>query len=69
MAEQLTVGLTSDQRELLLRGLRYVRSAVLLEMDEPTPDYVAGRTSQLNDIESLVEQLNGPQPAGAAARR
>ena len=46
MGENLTVGLTNDQRELLLRGLRYVRSAVLLEMDEPTPEFVAGRTSQ-----------------------
>jgi hypothetical protein len=69
MGETLTVGLTNDQRDLLLRGLRFVRSAVLLEMEEPTPEYVAGRTSQLNEIESLVEQLNGPQPAGAAARR
>jgi hypothetical protein len=69
MGETLNVGITSDQRELLLRGLRYVRSAVLLEMEEPTPEYVAGRTNQLNEIESLVEQLNGPQPAGAAAHR
>ena len=68
MGENLTVGLTNDQRELLLRGLRYVRSAVLLEMDEPTPEFVAGRTSQLHEIESLVEQLNGPQPAESASR-
>lgn len=69
MGETLTVGLTNDQRELLLRGLRFVRSAVLLEMEEPTPDYVASRNLQLNDIESLAEQLNGSQHAGAAARR
>jgi hypothetical protein len=68
MGENLTVGLSNDQRELLLRGLRYVRSAVLLEMEEPTPEYVAGRNSQLNEIESLVEQLNGPEHAASARR-
>jgi len=69
MGETVTVGLTNDQRELLLRGLRFVRSAVLLEMEEPTTDYVSARESQLHEIESLVEQLNGPEPAETRARR
>ena len=38
MSETLNVGLTKPQRELLLRGLRFVRSAVMLEVREPSTD-------------------------------
>jgi hypothetical protein len=68
MSETLTVGLTNQQRELLLRGLRFVRSAVMLEVREPSAEVDADRAAQVREIGRLVEQLEGSRPAGAAAR-
>lgn len=68
MSETLTVGLSKPQRELLLRGLRFVRSAVLLEVREPSAEVDADRAAQVREIGRLVEQLEGSRPAGAAAR-
>jgi len=65
MSETLTFGVTEDQRELLLRGLRYVRSAVALEIREPSPEVVADRSTQLKEIGRLVAQLEDARPAGA----
>jgi hypothetical protein len=68
MSETLTVGLTPEQRELLLRGLRYVRSSVALEIREPSPQVDADRRMQLGEIAQLVQHLEGAHPAGAPAR-
>jgi len=68
MSETLTVGLTNQQRELLLRGLRFVRSAVALEIREPSPEVDADRATQMREIGRLVEQLEDTRSAGAAAR-
>jgi hypothetical protein len=68
MSETLTVGLTTQQRELLLRGLRFVRSAVMLEVREPSSEVDADRATQVHEISRLVDQLEGSRPAGAAAR-
>jgi hypothetical protein len=68
MSETLNVGLTKQQREILLRGLRFVRSAVMLEVREPSTEVDADRAAQVREIGRLVEQLEGSRPAGAAAR-
>ncbi len=68
MSETLNVGLTKPQRELLLRGLRFVRSAVMLEVREPSAEVDADRAAQVREIGRLVEQLEGSRPAGTAAR-
>jgi hypothetical protein len=68
MSETLTVGLTKQQRELLLRGLRFVRSSVVLEIREPSSEVDADRATQVREINRLVEELEGSRPAGAAAR-
>lgn len=63
-----TLNLTEDQRELLLSGLRYVRSSVLLEFrDVPSNDDDRQREQKLRQIASLVDQLNGAHPAGTTA--
>ena len=67
MSETLTVGLNKQQRDLLLRGLRFVRSAVMLEVREPGPEVDAERATQVREIGRLVEQLEGSRPAGAPA--
>lgn len=67
MSETITVGLTRQERDLLLRGLRYVRSDVMLEIRDPSPAVEQDRQKQLREIASLVEQLNGAQSANAPA--
>jgi hypothetical protein len=65
MSELMHLELTDRQRELLLRGLRYVRSSRMLEIRD-TPDNAAEeRTSELSEIRHLVAMLD--QKAGAAA--
>ncbi|HXY35718.1 MAG TPA: hypothetical protein VEI07_15905 [Planctomycetaceae bacterium] len=68
MSETLTVGLTEEQREILLRGLRFARSAVALEVYDSTPETDAERKSKLREIRQLAEYLEGVRPAGTAAR-
>ncbi|HUG93230.1 MAG TPA: hypothetical protein VML55_20480 [Planctomycetaceae bacterium] len=65
MNNTLTVELTGEQRDLLLRGLSFLRSDVLLEMRDPAPDVDADRETRLDEIESLVARLRGPKPAHA----
>jgi len=67
MDETLQVGLTKTERDLLLRGLRFVRSSVLFDMRDPDPGETSDRTEQLKTITALAEQLDGSHPAGATA--
>ena len=59
MSETLTVGLTKEQRDLLLQGLRYVRSSVALEIRDPDEQFVAQRSRALKEIDLLAVQLAG----------
>ncbi len=65
MSEALTVGLTKQQRDLILRGLRYVRSSVLLEPRDPSPEVDEDRRSQLSVISELVSHLASAEPVAA----
>ena len=57
MSELTHPELNNRQRELLLRGLRYVRSSRMLEIRE-TPDKDAEeRTNELTEIRHLVAML------------
>ncbi len=59
MSENVTVALTKRERDILLRGLRYVRSSLMLDVQDPDPELDADRENQLQQIQSLVDQLNG----------
>ena len=64
MSGLLQLELTDRQRELLLRGLRFVRSSRMLEIRE-IPDKIADeRNSELSEIRQLVEILD--QKTGTA---
>lgn len=63
MSDTLTVGLTEEERSLLLRGLRFVRSSVMLEVADPEPQADGQRRAQLREINELAERLNRPQGA------
>ncbi len=60
MSETTVVELSERQRELLLQGLRYVRSSVMLDIDDrPTADSQKRRATRLQEIASLVDRLTG----------
>jgi hypothetical protein len=58
MSEALRLEMTPRQKELMLRGLRYVYSAVALEVYDPTPDNQVERRNELAEISELTNLLN-----------
>ncbi len=60
------VGLTKDQLDLVLRGLRYVRSSISMELLDYSEETAARRSQQLREVDSLVRQLNGQSEHVAA---
>ncbi len=58
MSDLFHLELTDRQRDLLLRGLRFVRSSRMLEIRE-IPDGIAEeRRDELSEIRHLVELLD-----------
>ena len=60
--------LTPKQQEILLRGLRFVRSAVALDMPEFTDELEADRRRQyaeIAEVEALVKSAAPSQSAKA----
>lgn len=60
--------LSPQQQEILLRGLRYVRNAVALEMLDYTPQVEAERKRHYAAIAELEVLINGRGAAVAVAR-
>lgn len=59
--------LTRDQKEILLRGLRFVRSSVALDVCDHTDEIEAARRSQYEEIGRLQELLEeAPVVEGAS---
>ena len=58
MNELLHLELTDRQRELLLRGLRFVRSSRMLEIREIPDNSADERKTELTEIRQLVELLD-----------
>ena len=65
MSDMFHLELTERQRELLLRGLRFVRSSRMLEIREVPDATAAERRDELGEIRHLVELLD--QKTGRAA--
>jgi len=59
MSELMTLELTSQQRDVLIRGLRYVRSSVMLSTQDPTPELDEARTGELRQLAELTAILKG----------
>ena len=53
----LQLELSSAERDVLLRGLRYVRSALMLEIREPSRDDESRRAGLLDEIQILSQRL------------
>ncbi|MCA9066624.1 MAG: hypothetical protein KDA96_26335 [Planctomycetaceae bacterium] len=65
MDASLNIELTSQERDVLLRGLRYVRSAIMLEMRDPTPDDERMRSCRLDEIQILCQRLESTDPVAS----
>ena len=59
--------LTRDQQELLLQGLRFVRSSVALDMRDYTAEYDAERRRQYDRINTLEALLRSAPLAESAS--
>lgn len=58
MNETITLELTKDQKEILLRGLRFVRSATMLDInDNPTNESEEERRAELRKVTELTEHV------------
>lgn len=54
-----TIEITPEQRELLLTGLRYVRSSIALEVKEWSDELEAERDRQYDELDSIEAALTG----------
>ena len=64
MDGMLQVELTTQERDILVRGLRYVRSAILLDLRHPTRDDEFRRSLMLDEIQNLSQRLESTDPLG-----
>ena len=59
MNETISLDVTKEQREILLRGLRFVRSSIMLDINDlPTPESDDERRSGLRQVTELTEHLS-----------
>lgn len=58
----LQIEVSSHERDVLLRGLRYVRSSLLLELREPEKEENRRRGSALDEIQMLCQRLENSDP-------
>ena len=56
---ELNIQLTRKQQEILLRGLRYVRSSVALDSQDWSPDVEQERETLYAEIAEIESLLNG----------
>ena len=68
MTELATINITEKQLDLLLSGLRYVKSAEKLRVEEPTPEYIRSRSEKLEEIQTLENTLNSSPRNQSAAQ-
>lgn len=64
MSQSLEI--TRDQQDLLLQGLRFVRSAVALDMQDYTPAIEAERRQKYARINELESRLKSVLPTEAS---
>ncbi len=68
MSDLLHLELTDRQRELLLRGLRFVRSSRMLEIRESSDITDEQRKDELGELRQLADMLGKTAEAGKPAR-
>ncbi|MFM9959893.1 MAG: hypothetical protein ACKV2Q_01565 [Planctomycetaceae bacterium] len=59
MSETITLELTKDQKEILMRGLRFVRSSIMLDINDlPTDESEGERRAKLRQVTDLAEHVS-----------
>jgi hypothetical protein len=69
MNETMNVDLSKEQRELLLEGLRYLRSSRRYEFREPSAPPDVRRETDLREIAGLMSRLDHGIAEHARAER
>lgn len=62
MESMIHLDLTEKQRQILIRGLRFVRSSRMLEFRDQTELTEEERTAELAEIRRLMDQLDRSSP-------
>lgn len=57
MPDTYSIEVSREQRDLLQQGLRFLRSAALLEPRMPSDETTADRNQRVNEIEQLMETV------------
>lgn len=58
MSETITLELTKENKEIIMRGLRFVRSQIMLDInDQPTAAAEEERRAKLQQVAELTEHL------------
>jgi hypothetical protein len=68
MSKTIHVALTEQQRDLLLRGLRFIRSSILFEPQTPSPEVAKNREEKLQEVSAMVDLLKAATPVDTAAK-
>jgi len=64
MSETIQVALTAQQRDLLLQGLRFIRSSILFEPQTPSSEVAKNREEKLQEVSETVDLLQAAKPVG-----
>ena len=62
MDDVLQVELTTHERDVLVRGLRYVRRSIMLETRDPTQEDELRRSGLIDEIQMLSQRLEATGP-------
>ena len=66
MNELLQIELTTDERDVLIQGLRYVRRSIMLETRDPSAEDELRRSGLLDEIQMLSQRLEATGPLAPA---
>lgn len=62
----LQIELSPDERDVLLQGLRFVRSSLMLETRDPNEQDEKRRGEMLDEIQMLSQRLEATDPVKSA---
>ena len=57
MSDPQKLDLTTEECDILVKGLRYVRSSIMLDPQDSTPEDQQVRSLQINKIQNLMSRL------------
>ncbi|HUG18113.1 MAG TPA: hypothetical protein VMM56_04010 [Planctomycetaceae bacterium] len=67
MNQSIKLELDAQERNILLLGLRHVRSSHALAVQDPTHEAVQRRSENIRKVEALIARLNGAPAESVAA--